>query len=107
MTDDLPENVAPHPLDRPLADVAGAIIDDCERHYHRVPPEAEPYLRTLLGVATTDLRAHHGDERVADIVRGALDNLHDWRTDTAWRIKHQLRAALAAADEPPGRPRVE
>lgn len=96
------ENIAPHPLGRPLADIAGAIVEDCERQHRPVPPGAEPFIRTMLGLATTDLREHYGDEQVADIVRGALANLHGWQGDTAWRIKHELQAALAAADRPSG-----
>ena len=102
MTEGLPGNVGPNRLHRPLAEIAGVIIDDCEWHFHRVPPEAEPYLRTMLGLATTDLNAPHGHERVADVVRGALDNLQGWRTDRAWWIRRELETALAAADRSHG-----
>jgi hypothetical protein len=95
-------HVGPRLLDRPVADIAGAIIDDYRWHGRELPPAAEPFLEVMLGLGTRDLTERYRHERVADVVRGALDSLHDWQGHTAWRIKHELRAALEAADPPPG-----
>jgi hypothetical protein len=92
----------PHLLSRPVADIAGAIIDDHRWREKDLPPAADPYLETMLGLSTRDLTTRYRHERVPDVVRGALDNLPDWQGLTAWRIRHELENALAAADRAAG-----
>ena len=93
-----PPHIGARLLDRPVADVAGAIIEDYEWHERHVPPGAEPFLQIMLGLATRDLNTRYRSERVADVVRRALAELRDWHGETAWRIRHELEAALRAAD---------
>ncbi|MQA34355.1 hypothetical protein [Modestobacter roseus] len=94
-----PQHLAAHELDRPVADIAGLIIDDLTWHERPIPAAAEPYLHTMLGLSTSDLRDRYGHARVADVVRGALDALDGWTSPTAVHVRHELRAALLAADE--------
>ena len=92
----------PRLLDRPVADIAGAIIDDYGWHDRDLPPGAEPFLQIMLGLSTRDLNARYRNHHVADVVRGALSHLHDWHGETAWRVKHELEQALRAAEGPHG-----
>lgn len=99
----------PHPLSRSVAEIAGLVIDDFRWHERPLPPVAEPYLHTMLGLGTRDLADHHGHGRVVDVVRGALGGLDDGDGPTADRVKRELWAAVAAAErgaprDPGGRP---
>ena len=96
--------VAPHPLDRSVAEVAGAIIEDHRWHERPIPPAAEPHLHAMLGIGSSDLRDRHGHERVADVVRRALAGLAGWQGPVASEVERELRAALAAAGDADGVP---
>ena len=90
----------PRLLDRSVADIAGAIIDDHRWHERPLPPAADPYLEIMLGLGTRDLTDRYRSGHVADVVRGLLPHLHDWHGPEAMRIKHELRRALDSIDTP-------
>lgn len=88
----------PHLLDRPLADIAGEIVDDHRERGRDLPPAVDPALEIMLGLGTRDLTDRYRARRVADVVREALSALHDWHGTTAVRVKAELRRALESAE---------